>query len=96
MKKIGYIFEQIYDYDNLWIAEANARKGKTRRKNVQLFEQDLERNLDKISEELRTGTYKISEYQTKTIYEPKERLIYILPYKDRVVQHAILNILAPI
>ena len=96
MKRIGNLFEKIYDFDNLWIAEAHACKGKKHRRNVQNFEENLVENLDKLSEELRTGTYKTSAYHTKTIYEPKERLIYILPYRDRVVQHAILNILAPI
>jgi len=42
-------------------------------------------------------TYTTSKYTTFTIYEPKERLIYKLPYfPDRIVQHAIVNVLGPV
>lgn len=45
-----------------------------------------------INGEFKTSTYKISK-----IYEPKERIIYILPfYPDRIVHHAIMNVVAPI
>lgn len=48
-------------------------------------------------ESLINGTYKTSGYRQKKIYEPKERTIYILPfYPDRIVHHAIMNILEPI
>ena len=41
--------------------------------------------------------YKTSSYTTFTIYEPKERLIFRLPYyPDRILHHAIMNILEPI
>lgn len=43
------------------------------------------------------GTYRTSTYKTFTIYEPKERIIFKLPfYPDRIVHHAIMNILEPI
>jgi retron-type reverse transcriptase len=42
-------------------------------------------------------TYKTSEYTTFPIYEPKERIIFRLPYfPDRILHHAIMNILEPI
>jgi retron-type reverse transcriptase len=41
-------------------------------------------------------TYATSEYNIFTIRDPKERIIYSLPFRDRVVQHAIMNILESI
>jgi retron-type reverse transcriptase len=42
-------------------------------------------------------TYKTSQYTTFTIYEPKERIIFRLPYfPDRIVHHAVMNILEPV
>jgi hypothetical protein len=42
-------------------------------------------------------TYKTSGYREKVIFEPKVRTIYVYPfYPDRVVHHALMNILAPI
>ena len=53
--------------------------------------------IDELHELLKSGNYKTSIYHTKIIYEPKERTIYILPfYPDRIVHHAIMNILEPI
>jgi len=46
---------------------------------------------------LKNKTYKTSEYTTFTIFEPKERIIYRLPYfPDRITHHAVMNILEPI
>lgn len=46
---------------------------------------------------LLTGTYVTSKYKTFKIYEPKERIIFSLPYyPDRIIHHAIMNILEPI
>ncbi len=44
-----------------------------------------------------SGDFKTSEYVTFKIYEPKERLIFRLPYyPDRILHHAIMNVLEPI
>jgi len=57
--------------------------------------QDVENVI--LSEDLENGTYKTSNYKTFSIYEPKERLIFKLPYyPDRIAHHAIMNILKPI
>ena len=50
------------------------------------FEMNLENNLLKIGKELLNGTYTFSEYFEFTIYEPKERKIKTLEYRDKVVQ----------
>ena len=58
---------------------------------------DLDRYIGELSDALASGSYRTSPYKTKTVYEPKERLIYILPfYPDRIIHHAIMNVLEPI
>lgn len=96
MKRIGYIYEKICSPENLRLAYEKARMGKTTRYGVVLFEKRLEQNLQQLQIELVDGSYKTSEYSVFTIFEPKEREIYRLPFRDRVVHHAIMNLLEPI
>ena len=50
-----------------------------------------------LRESLVGKTFTTSSYRQKRIYEPKERLIYKLPfYPDRIVQHALMNVVEPI
>jgi retron-type reverse transcriptase len=97
MKRFGSLFEDIISVDNLMLADSVARKGKTN--NIEIIKHDLNReeNILKLHDSLKNKTYKTSEYKVFTIYEPKERLIYKLPYyPDRIVHHAIMNVLEPI
>ena len=97
MKRVNNLFDKIVDYDNLYLAYIKAKRNKSRRKEVKVFEQDTEQLLKKLQQQLIDGTYRTSEYKTFTIYEPKERIIFKLPfYPDRIVHHAIMNILEPI
>lgn len=97
MKRYGYLYDKIISMDNLRIADKNARKGKTHTYGVRLFDKDREGKLYKLHLALRNKTYHTSEYDIFVIHEPKERVIYRLPYyPDRIVHHAIMNILEPI
>lgn len=97
MKRHGDLWEKVITYDNLYLAYRRARKGKSTRRAVIKFEKDIEGNLLRLQKSLRDKTFTTSSYKTRTIYEPKQRDIYILPfYPDRIVQHALLQILIPI
>lgn len=96
MKRYGNLYPKVYDLDNLRLAEKKARKGKGNRDEVKRFEADLEANLSALQAELRDKTYKTSPYHTFKIYEPKEREISRLPFRDRIVHHAIMNVLEPL
>ena len=83
--------------DNLRLADERARKGKNHSYGVRVHDKHAEADLLALHEALKAGTYKTSEYSVFTIYEPKERIIYRLPYfPDRIVHHAIMNILEPV
>jgi retron-type reverse transcriptase len=77
----------------LYLAYNKAKQGKSKMYGVILFEKNLDENIRTIQSELLSGTYKTSEYSIFKIYDPKEREIYRLPFRDRVVHHAIMNIL---
>lgn len=88
---------RITEIENLKWAYQKASKGKHWQRKIQRYDKDPEPWLEKLKETLENGNYHTSEYHTKQIYEPKERTIYILPfYPDRIVHHAIMNVLEPI
>lgn len=97
MKRHGHLFEKIATIENIELAFYKAKKGKTWQNSVKEVEQDKEAKLEAILESLLAGTYTTSAYKVKIIHEPKERQIFILPfYPDRIVQHAIMNVVTPI
>lgn len=96
MKRINNIYSRIIARDNLETAFDKAKRGKTWQDTVRHAEKHREKLLDELERVLKAHEYKTSAYRTKTIYEPKQRVIYILPfYPDRIVQHAIMNVLEP-
>lgn len=79
------------------LADEKARKGKTKTYGVMVHDKNREANLAALHEALVSKTYRTSDYEVFTVFEPKERIIYRLPYyPDRIVHHAIMNILEPI
>ena len=96
-KRYKHLLEQISDIDNIRLAYKKAVKGGNRYTVSHLkFKENLEANLYLIQQQLKNEVYKHGEYHTFKVYEPKERVISSLPFEDRVVQHAINNIVEPI
>lgn len=93
MRRLGNLYEKICQEENLYLAYEKARKGKCRSSGVVNFEKDLDVNIKGILTGLVNETYKTPEYDTFLIHDPKERLIFRLPFRDRVVHHAIMNVL---
>ncbi|MCX6222490.1 MAG: reverse transcriptase domain-containing protein [Bacteroidia bacterium] len=97
MKRVGNLFEQIISPDNLRLADTKARRGKLRSYGVLHHDKNREANIQRLHEMLRDKTYRTSDYEVFKIFDPKEREIYRLPYfPDRIVHHAIMNIMEPI
>ena len=97
MKRKGDLFEQIISIENLKLADEKARRGKRKNYGVRKHDKNREENILKLHELLKNGDFRCSEYKIFTIYEPKEREIYQLPYyPDRIVHHAIMNVVEPI
>ena len=90
------IYYKIYSWPNIFLAYKKARKGKTKKLYVQEFEKDLKRNLQQIQFELMTFTYSPKKLVTFILRDPKTRKISKSAFRDRIVHHAIVNILEPI
>lgn len=90
------LYSRICEFDNIHLAYLKARKAKRYKAEVLRFSANLEENLINIQNHLIWKTYQPSPYKYFTIYEPKERLIAALPFPDRVVHHALCNIIEPI
>ena len=96
MKTYRNIYEGICSYGNLELAYLKARKRKTGKAYVQEFEQDLQGNLIKLREELLAQTYRPRPLTVFMIRDPKTRKISASAFRDRVVHHALCNVIGPI
>lgn len=94
MKRKNNLYQEICSIKNLQLADKIARKGKLNQPGVIEFDKDPDGNILALHEMLKNKTYKTSPYTTFPIYEPKERIIFRLPYyPDRILHHAVMNIL---
>jgi RNA-directed DNA polymerase len=90
------LIQKITTIENLREAYRKTSKGKRMSWGYLEFKEYAEANLLLIQEELKDGAYSIGPYRQFTIYEPKPRLISALDFKDRLVQHALCNVISPI
>jgi RNA-directed DNA polymerase len=96
LKTYCHLYPQVCAWENLELAYRRARKGKRARKPAAVFEFDRERNLTELQEELLQKTYRPGPYHSFLIHEPKRRLISAAPFRDRVVHHALCNVIETI
>jgi retron-type reverse transcriptase len=96
MKRHGHLYSQITTFENLLTAAKQAQRQKRYRDPVLIFNRQVEHELLQLQQELQAKTYQPGGYKTFEIYEPKRRIISAAPYRDRVVHHALCNIIAPI
>lgn len=95
VKKHRNLIETIASEENLRIAYVKTSTGKKNSFGYLEFKEYAHANLIQIRQELLDGAYKIGPYREFTIYEPKARLISALDFKDRLVQHALCNVISP-
>ncbi len=96
MKTYRHLYPQVVEWDNLYWAYRKARKGKRSRPSVASFEFRQEEYLVQLQHELKSKTYQPGHYHSFYIHEPKRRLISAAPFVDRVVHHALCNVIEPI
>ncbi len=96
MKTYKNLYPKLYSYENLFLAYKKTRKGKTKKLYVKKFEENLKQNLLELQKDLIEKTYKPSPLKKLIIRDPKTRTIYKSVFRDRIVHHAIVNILEPI
>lgn len=97
MKRKNNLYNQIISIENLHLADAQARKGKGHQYGVKVHQKNEADNINNLQKMLQDKSYQTSPYKTFVVYEPKERIVFKLPYyPDRITHHAIMNVLEPI
>ena len=90
------LWDRLVEPENVWLAYRNASKGKSRRPEVARFTVDLENQLLTLRQTLRSGAYRPAGYRQFYVHDRKRRLISAAPFRDRVVHHALMQIVNPI
>jgi retron-type reverse transcriptase len=90
------LYPQVCSFENLYLAYRKARKGKRGRAEVAAFEFNQEEELLRLRAELSSKAWMPGPYYSFTIHEPKRRLVSAAPFRDRVVHHALCNVIEPV
>lgn len=96
MKRAGNLWAELTSFANLLAAAQKAAAGKRSRPDVAAFTLNLEGELLRLQRELVDGTYQPGPYRSFVVRDPKPRLISAAPFRDRVVHHALTQLLEPI
>ena len=88
-------FDYLCSWDNLLLAWRNAARGKRGSASVARFDYRAEEHLASLQDELRAGTYRPASYVHFHITDPKRRKISAARFRDRVVHHALCNVIEP-
>lgn len=95
MKRTGNLYGRIADYDNLRLAFYRAARGKRGKRDVLLYARCLDRNLRSLRKDLLNRSVEVGDYRYFVIHEPKERVICAAAFRERVLHHALMNVLEP-
>lgn len=96
MKSYGGYWQEVVSFGNLYRAMKNAASGARRTGEVTRFICDAEMELLRLKADLVSGEYRPGKYRVFWIKDPKERLISAAPFRDRVVHHAVCDVLEPV
>ena len=95
MKTYNHLFPEICSFENLLRAAQRAESSKRFQDAIGRFHTNLETELLQLQTELSTGSYRPGGYREKIILHPKRRMISAAPFRDRVVHHAVCNVVMP-
>lgn len=89
------LLERVASWENLLLAYRRAALGKRGRGDVARFEHRLEDELFALRRELLDRSYRPGAYASFYVHEPKRRLISAALFRDRVIHHALCNVIEP-
>ena len=95
-KKHKRLFDRLISKENFEDAYRKTRKGKRKSVSYLEFKEYGELNLELIRQEVADRAYARADFRTFYVNDPKLRLISSLPFRDRIVQHALNNLIEPI
>ena len=90
------LWDKVIDWENLHQAYLSASKGKRFQREVLEFNSNLEENLINIQNHLIWKSWTPGPFRSFMVYEPKQRHIQAPPFKDRVVHHALVQVIEPL
>lgn len=90
------LIEQILDPDNFSLAYQRAANGRRGSAGYLTFKEHDAARLATLRQRIEAKTYSPGPPRTFWVYEPKPRPITALPFRDRIVQHALVAIIGPI
>ena len=90
------LYDKIFFLENVFLAWYKFAKSKHSRRDVMIYERNLEENLFNLQAELKNQNYCHGKYQPFIVYDPKKRQIHKTTVKDRIVHQAVVNIIEPI
>ena len=90
-----HTYNGIISYENLLFAWKEFLRGKTKKRDVQLFQYYLSDNVQSLHDDLKNKTYLHGEYHAFNISDPKPRNIHKASVRDRLLHHAIYRKLYP-
>lgn len=95
MKRIGYLLERIAEPENLREAFLRASRAKSGKPDVMAFRGNLTARLAEMRDQILSGEVPVGGYRQFRVYDPKERVITVAPFAQRVLHHAILRVCEP-
>jgi retron-type reverse transcriptase len=96
MKIYSKLISKVCNPEILFSAWDEFKRGKSKKIDVINFEYNLEQNIFDLFRDLSNKTYKHRPYDGFYVYDPKRRHIHKASVRDRVLHHAIFNIINPI
>ena len=95
MKRINNLYDKFLSIENFRLAYKKALKGKKYRKQeyVNRYEPELDKNLSELIDLIKTKKYNAGPYYIFYVTRPKLRKICVAPFRDRIVHHALINVL---
>lgn len=96
MKRATNLFEQITSYSNIRTAWLKSLRGKRKSPAVIQFSCNVDSNLNKIQIKICSKNPGWGNYRQFKIFDPKERVISAVPFEQRIMHHAIINVLEPV
>jgi RNA-directed DNA polymerase len=90
------LWKEFCSYENFELSFRKARKNKTLKTYVIEFEKNLKNNILELIAEMVFHSYRPKPLETFIIRDPKTRKISKSDFRDRIVHHALCNIIEPI
>ncbi|MCA9712603.1 MAG: four helix bundle protein, partial [Myxococcales bacterium] len=95
LRRVGGLWLRVVAFDNLLAATRRAARGKRGQRHVARFLAEREPRLLALQRALVAETWQPGPLSTFVIHDPKRRTIAVAPFGDRVVHHAVIDVLEP-